>query len=109
LLDLTEAFVAVERAAEPYVVGGALVVTGGVTFVAGAVTTVGGYGSIPKTGPAGFLVGNIGALVAGTGVTQVALGLDVYADELRRRFDLPGWFDVWRDFEFFPHEKGKCE
>ena len=116
LFDLLGAFAKFEGALKPYVVGGALVVTGGVTTVAGAITTVAGFVSIPETGPAGALVTAVGASVTVTGVAQFTLGLDVYADELRRRLGLPEWFDVIRNFEFFtkhdepkPSGDGPCE
>jgi RHS repeat-associated protein len=101
LITFPEVWAKVEMAVEPYLVGGALVVTGGVTTVAGAITTSAGFVSIPKTGPAGALVTAAGALVTVTGVAQFTLGLDIYADELRRRLGFPEWFDVYRNFEFF--------
>ena len=108
LFDLVGAFAKVEGALKPYVVGAGLVVTGGVTAVAGGAATVVGYGSIPATGPAGVLVGTTGVLVFVAGAAEVALGLDVYADELRRRLGLPEWFDVIRNFELFTeHEQPK--
>jgi len=108
LLNLAETYAKFEIAMKPYVVGGALVVTGGVTTVAGAVTTYAGFISTSATGPAGVLVGATGLVVTGAGVAGFALGLDVYSDELRRRFGLPEWFDVMRNFELLPkHEEPK--
>jgi RHS repeat-associated protein len=107
LINLVEAYAEMEGAIKPYVVGGALVVTGSVTAVAGGTTTVLGYGSIPETGPAGALVGTIGELVTVVGAAQFTLGLDVYADELRRRLGLPEWFDVIPYFELFTTQKNQ--
>ena len=112
LINIAEAYAKAEGALKPYVVGGALVVTGGVTTAAGVITAGAGFASIPETGPAGVLVGTTGLVVAGVGVTGVAVGLDVYADELRRRLGLPEWFDVMRNFEFFTKDFTKevpCE
>ena len=105
LFDLLGTYAKIESALKPYVVGGALVVTGGVTTVAGAITTYAGFISTPSTGPAGVLVGTTGLVVTGVGVTSFTLGLDVYADELRRRLGLPEWFDIMRNFEFFEKYK----
>lgn len=109
LINLAEAYAKVERSLKPYVVGGALVVTGAVTTAAGAITAGAGFVSIPETGPAGAFVMAIGASVTVTGAGQITLGLDVYADELRRQLGLPEWFDVLRDFQLLPHEEGECE
>jgi RHS repeat-associated protein len=108
LLNLAEAYAKIESALKPYVVGGALVVTGGAIAAAGAVTTYAGFISTPATGPAGVLVGTTGLVVTGAGVAGFVLGLDVYADELRRRLGLPEWFDVIRNYELLPkHEEPK--
>ena len=115
-LSLPEAYARVEGALKPYIIGGALVVTGGVTAMAGAITAGVGLVSIPETGPAGVLVSATGFVVAGAGIAGLAVGLDVYADELRRRLCLPEWFDVIPNFEFFtelkqpkPSGHGPCE
>jgi RHS repeat-associated protein len=115
-LSLPEAYARVEGALKPYIIGGALVVTGGVTAMAGAITAGVGLVSIPETGPAGVLVSATGFVVAGAGIAGLAVGLDVYADELRRRLGLSEWFDVIPNFEFFtelkqpkPSGNGPCE
>jgi RHS repeat-associated protein len=116
LMDIGEAYGYIEGALKPYLVAGGLVVTGAATSVAGGALAITGYGSIPATGPAGLLVGTTGVLVAGAGVAQFVLGLDVYSDEIRYRLGLPIWFDVIRGFELLPQaqismneKEGSCE
>jgi len=109
LLNIAEAYVKVETTIKPYVVGGALVVTGAVTIAAGAITTGLGFAGIPETGPAGGMVTDVGAEITVTGAAQFGLGLDVYANELRRQLGLPDWFDIYRDFELLQHKGGECE
>ena len=91
------------RSAETVVGGGDL---GAAT---GAITTGVGLASIPETGAVGALVTAVGASVTVIGAAQFGLGLDVYADELRRQLGLPEWFDIYRNFELFQHEEGECE
>ena len=56
----------------------------------------------------GALITCAGLTVTAAGMTKFTLGLDVYADELRRRLGLPEWFDVIRNFELLPkHEEPK--
>ncbi len=88
---------------EPYIVAGGAVVAGGVTTGAGAALTIVGYASMPKTGPAGFLVGTAAGLpVAGFGLYQIGIGIDIYVDQMRHLFGLPAWFDVIKSYDFFP-------
>ncbi len=87
---------------EPYVVAGGMVTSGAVVIGAGAVTTVAGYGSMPATGPAGAVIGTVGIGTTISGVGIFTIGVDIYSDQLRHKLDLPDWFDVISDFDFFP-------
>jgi RHS repeat-associated protein len=109
LINLAEAYAKFEGAVKPYLVGGALIVTGAATTAAGVITIGIAFPTIPVTGPAGVLVTAIGAAVTVTGAAQFGLGLDVYADELRRQLGLPDWFDIYRNFELFQHEEEECK
>ncbi|MDD5452109.1 MAG: RHS repeat-associated core domain-containing protein [Desulfovibrionales bacterium] len=100
-INLPEAYVEVEGPVQPYVVAGGLISSGIATTMAGGTTTVIGYGSIPVTGPAGFAVGTAGLVTTATGVGQVAVGLDIYVDQIRHNFNLPKWFDLIPQFDFF--------
>jgi RHS repeat-associated protein len=101
-LNIAEIYAKVESALKPYLVGGGLIVTGSVTTAAGIITTGAGYGSMPATGPAGFVVGTTGLVVTGVGAAGITVGLDVYSDEFRHRLGLPEWFDVLPGFELLP-------
>jgi len=105
LLNFSDAYSRIEGTFKPYLIGGALVVTGGISAIAGVVTFSTGIMSIPEIGPAAFLITSAGTLVIISGVGQFILGLDIYVDEFRRRLNLPVWFDVVPNFEFFNKPK----
>ena len=101
-MSILDIFVKVELALEPYVVAGGMVTSGVAIIGAGVVTTVTGYGSMPATGPAGALIGTAGVMTTISGVGIFTTGVDIYSDQLRDSLDLPDWFDVIPDFDFFP-------
>ncbi|MDQ7837777.1 MAG: RHS repeat-associated core domain-containing protein [Thermodesulfobacteriota bacterium] len=100
-INLPEAYIKVEGPFQPYVAAGGLISSGIATTMAGGTTTVIGYGSTPVTGPAGFVVGTAGLVTTATGIGQVAVGLDIYVDQIRHNFNLPKWFDLIPQFDFF--------
>jgi len=112
LINIGDAFAAVDMAIEPYVVAGGMVVSGAVVAGVGAAAAVAGYGAIPATGPTGAIVGTAGVGTTVGGVGILSTGIDIYSDQLRHTFDLPDWFDLIPEFDFFPphdHHKNPCD
>jgi RHS repeat-associated protein len=97
----------VEKPFSPFIVAGGAVVSGGAVAFAGATTTVVGFASMPATGPAGALVGSMGALTFLAGMSLIGVGLDIYADQARHRLMLPEWFDIIKTLDLFPAQKIK--
>jgi len=93
-ITLPDVYIEAEKLVTPYLVAGGTTAIIAVVTAAGSAVTAFGAKSIPVLGPIGVIIAAKGIVVTAAGATQIAIGLDMYSDQLRYQFGLPKSFDL---------------